>query len=187
MRRTSRHFGSNSSSGALEPVRRNLERPDLAAQRLGVAACDPDLVVEDIGGMLVAFLPDHVRTELSPLSAVARVPDVAPIPRRVIGPAPQDPHPVAVDDRGEPDPGVPRGVVGHLLPVYAVRRGPDVIQRAGTSGRSCRRRSPRVCRHARPRRDTARGDQGALAVSRLHSLPSAEDQTSFFRLASSPK
>src|SRR6185437_11101633 len=107
----------------LEPVLRYLERPDLAVERLGMSARDPDLVAEDIGGMLVAFLPHHVRSELRPLPAFARVPDVAPIPRGIVRPAPQDPHPVTVDDRGEPDPGVPRGAVGHLPPVNAVRRG----------------------------------------------------------------
>ena len=104
-------------SSIAEPILRNLERPDLAAERLGVAARNPDLVPEDVGRMFVAFLPDHVRPELCPLPAVARVPHVAPIPGGIIGPASNDPHPIAVDDRGEPDPRVPRGVVGHLLPV----------------------------------------------------------------------
>src|SRR5262249_42633249 len=103
-----------------EPSLRNLERPDLAAQRLRMATRNPDLVVEDVSRMLVAFLPDHVRPELRPLPPVARVPDVAPVPRRVVRPSTQDPHPLAVDDRREPEPGSPRGVLRHAFPVYAV-------------------------------------------------------------------
>src|ERR1700679_1423394 len=93
-----------------------VERPDLAVERLSVAASDPDLVPKDIDGMLVAFLPDHVRPELRPPQAVARVPHVAPIPRRIIGPASHDPHPIAVDL------GIPSLTEGHARPYVPCMR-----------------------------------------------------------------
>src|SRR5690349_3609933 len=50
----------------LEPVARDLEGPDLAAERLGVPARHPDLVPKDVGGVLMPLLPDDVRPELAP-------------------------------------------------------------------------------------------------------------------------
>ena len=172
-----------------EPVGGDLERPDLAAERLGVPAGDPDLVLEDVGGVLVAFLPDDVfDCQLLPGLAVAGVPDVAPVLRGVVRPAAQDPDPVAVDDRGEPDPRVPGRVRRSPAPssrpsaehqtsfrawyfghVVAAAEDPDlaVVDDRGVVG-------PRATR-------------GRAAVSCLQSLPSADDQTSFLRLLSSPK
>ena len=58
-------------------------------------------------GMFVAPGPDHVGLQLRPGPAVFRVPDVAEV---AVGlrPAAEDPHPVAVDDRREPEPRLPR-------------------------------------------------------------------------------
>src|SRR4051794_33815399 len=55
------------------------------------------------------------------------MPDVAPVLRGVVRPAAQDPDPVAVSHRGEPDPRSPRGMLGQALPLDPVGRGPDVV------------------------------------------------------------
>ena len=44
---------------ALEPLSGDMQRPDLAVQRAGVAASDPDLVLEHEGRVLVTRFPDH--------------------------------------------------------------------------------------------------------------------------------
>ena len=57
-------------SPVLEPVLRDLQRPHLAAERLGVPARHPESVPEHVGGVLVPRLPDHLRPQLRPLLAV---------------------------------------------------------------------------------------------------------------------
>ena len=56
--------------GILQPPVGDLETPDLAVKRLGVAAGYPDLVLEDIGGMLVTVFPDHAGLQLCPVRSV---------------------------------------------------------------------------------------------------------------------
>src|SRR5580658_8108515 len=87
----------------LEPVLRNMQRPNLAVERFGVAARHPNLVLEDIGGVFVTFFPDDLCFELGPILAVARMPDVAPVLRRVVRPAANHPDAVSINDRGKPD------------------------------------------------------------------------------------
>src|SRR5581483_7955062 len=66
------------SSLVLEPILRDCQRPDLAAEGLSVPPGHPNLVLENVGGMLVAGFPDYLGTQRRPLLAVAGVPDVAP-------------------------------------------------------------------------------------------------------------
>jgi len=60
-----------------KPIWRDLERPDFAAERSGVAAGDPEFVLEDVGGMLVAGFPGFARFQFGPVFAVFRGPNVA--------------------------------------------------------------------------------------------------------------
>src|SRR5688572_1724974 len=57
------------------------------------------------------------------------MPDVSPVLRGIVRPAPQHPDPVPVDDRREPDPRVPRRRVRYVGPMDAVVRAPDVVTR----------------------------------------------------------
>src|SRR5690606_33143362 len=96
-------------------------------ERLCVSAGDPDLVLEDVGAVLVAFLPDDVRLQLLPVLAVLGVPNVVPVAGGVVGPAANHPDVTTICHSGVPQPRVPRGLVGRLLPVDAVGREPDVV------------------------------------------------------------
>src|ERR1051326_3611724 len=115
---------------AVEPVLRDLERPDLAAQRHRVTARNPDPVLEHIRGVLVARLPDHLGFQPLPILPIPRIPYVSPILRGMVRPAAENPDPIPVDDRREPDPRVPRRRIRHLFPVDTIGRAPDVVERA---------------------------------------------------------
>src|SRR5205814_7048805 len=54
------------SSLLLEPVFRDLQRPNLAAKGLSVSPRHPDLVLEDKGGVLMALFPADLRQEPRP-------------------------------------------------------------------------------------------------------------------------
>ena len=53
-----------------EPFLGNVQRPDLVAERLGVAAGNPDLVLPHICGVFVTLLPAHGGLVLGPILAV---------------------------------------------------------------------------------------------------------------------
>ena len=104
------------------------ERPDFAAQRRGMSTGNPYLVLKDVGRMLVARLPDHLRHELRPVLAVGRMPDITPVFRWVIRPAAKHPHAAAIHNRRKPQPGRPAGALRHLLPRFAVGRRPHIVE-----------------------------------------------------------
>lgn len=79
-----------------------MERPGIVGQWPGVAADDPEFVLENEGRMLMPGLPDDLGFEPCPVLAVAGIPDVSQIRGRVIMPAAQDPHAITIDDRGKP-------------------------------------------------------------------------------------
>src|SRR6185437_6397961 len=105
----------------LTPLPRNFQRPNLAAQRLGMPAGDPDLVLEHEGRVFVPLLPGHGGFPASPAPAVFRMPDVAPVLRGIVRPAAQNPNPVAIHDRRKPQSRRPRGGIGLLAPMDSVR------------------------------------------------------------------
>src|SRR5437870_1156855 len=55
------------------------------------------------------------------------MPNVVPVLGGVVGPAAEDPHAVAIDDGGEPDPRGPWGAAGDLFPLHAIAGRPDVV------------------------------------------------------------
>ena len=89
---------------------------------------NPYLVLKDVGRMLVARLPDHLRHELRPVLAVGRMPDITPVFRWVIRPAAKHPHAAAIHNRRKPQPGRPAGALRHLLPRFAVGRRPHIVE-----------------------------------------------------------
>ena len=65
-----------------EPIPRNVQLPDIIAERCGMAADDPQFVLKHVRRMFVTLCPDRLRLEFSPVLAIARVPDVVPVPMR---------------------------------------------------------------------------------------------------------
>src|SRR5262245_48950622 len=114
-----------------EEAGRELQAPHLAVQpvvRFRCATGDPDPVLEDVGGMLVPPRPGDVRLQLGPSPAVLRETDVAEV-ALLLRPPSEDPEPVAIDERREPEPGLPGGGRGHPRPPDAVLGAPDVVGR----------------------------------------------------------
>src|SRR5687767_14115131 len=100
------------------------------ASGLRPSAGDVDFVVEDPCAVAMPLRPDHPRLELLPVLAVLRIPDVV----GVVGPgAAEEPHAIAVDDRREPAPCMPRRLVGQLRPLAAIAAGPDILVPPGAS------------------------------------------------------
>lgn len=73
------HYSDTADAGLLRKTIRQGKRPDLAAERLGVAGGHPELILKYKHTVFVAFLPDSAAAELLPFPAISRVPDVTMI------------------------------------------------------------------------------------------------------------
>ena len=63
----------------LKPLPGYVQRPNLTAKRLGMAAGHPDLVLKNEGRVFVPRFPAYRRLELLPTSSILGIPNVPPV------------------------------------------------------------------------------------------------------------